>query len=613
MRSDLESSKLHEIDMRSGTFSSTRKVIDSTYSIVDGSTIIHALDSELEDQIVRLPAVGEGKFFIVANVGATNNLVIESANGSPVATLLPDDTALVLTEGAVWYALRGWTGTSDFGVAGPDHQHGLVPDPGPTYDADPSHRRYLSELGWMEISEITGDDFFKYFTAGGTTLIPLGADTLNFTSANDTLTLTGNDTTDVVDFSINYAVVDHDLLLNFVPDEHVAHTSVVLTAGLGLSGGGDIAASRTFDLDFSELTVTTPVLTDWAVGHIAAGPRRHLWSAVNAIFDHNALVNYSANRHIDHTAVAISGGAGLTGGGTIDASRSIALDIHGQLTDVIATGDEFIYWDVSGSDFNKITLLGINQALDITSLINYSANKFVDHTSVSVIAGSGLTGGGDISASRTLNVGAGTGITVNVDDVALDTSNARNADHSSISIATSEGIKGGGNITTTRNLTLDITGLTSGSIGASDELVFYLVSSSVHRKITFSALKTALALAAIATSGSASDLGTGTLAVGFSATSFNAGTKSSGTFTPSPASGNMQHYTNGGAHTLAPPSTTCTMVIECTNSSAGAITTSGFSLVTGDSYSSTGTKKHIFYITKTNSFSHLHVVYITGT
>jgi hypothetical protein len=39
-----------------------------------------------------------------------------------------------------------------------------------------------------------------------------------------------------------------------------------------------------------------------------------------------------------------------------------------------------------------------------------------------IISGGGLTGGGDLSVDRTLVVGAGTGITVNADDVAIDTS-----------------------------------------------------------------------------------------------------------------------------------------------------------------------------------------------
>lgn len=40
-------------------------------------------------------------------------------------------------------------------------------------------------------------------------------------------------------------------------------------------------------------------------------------------------------------------------------------------------------------------------------------------TSTQIISGGGLTGGGDLSSDRTLAVGAGTGITVNADDVAL--------------------------------------------------------------------------------------------------------------------------------------------------------------------------------------------------
>jgi len=46
----------------------------------------------------------------------------------------------------------------------------------------------------------------------------------------------------------------HDAFSDFVADEHVAHGGVTLTAGLGLAGGGTIAASRSFSLDLSELT-----------------------------------------------------------------------------------------------------------------------------------------------------------------------------------------------------------------------------------------------------------------------------------------------------------------------------------------------------------------------
>jgi hypothetical protein len=41
--------------------------------------------------------------------------------------------------------------------------------------------------------------------------------------------------------------------------------------------------------------------------------------------DHNALLNYVANRHIDHSAVNINAGTGLTGGGDITATRTISM------------------------------------------------------------------------------------------------------------------------------------------------------------------------------------------------------------------------------------------------------------------------------------------------
>lgn len=54
------------------------------------------------------------------------------------------------------------------------------------------------------------------------------------------------------------------------------------------------------------------------------------------------------------------------------------------------------------------------------SLLNYVADQHVAHTGVTLTAGAGLTGGGDISANRTFTVGPGTGITVNADDVAVN-------------------------------------------------------------------------------------------------------------------------------------------------------------------------------------------------
>lgn len=51
--------------------------------------------------------------------------------------------------------------------------------------------------------------------------------------------------------------------------------------------------------------------------------------------------------------------------------------------------------------------------------LDTSSTRNTDHVGVNIVAGSGLVGGGDISLSRTLSVGAGTGIVVNTDDISV--------------------------------------------------------------------------------------------------------------------------------------------------------------------------------------------------
>jgi len=52
-----------------------------------------------------------------------------------------------------------------------------------------------------------------------------------------------------VDIDAVEAQINHDNLLNFLLNEHINHTGVSIIAGVGLSGGGTIAADRTIDLD----------------------------------------------------------------------------------------------------------------------------------------------------------------------------------------------------------------------------------------------------------------------------------------------------------------------------------------------------------------------------
>ena len=101
----------------------------------------------------------------------------------------------------------------------------------------------------------------------------------------------------------------------------------------------------------------------------------------------------------------------------------------------------------------------------------------------------------------------------------------------------------------------------------------------------------------------------GTLTIdGVQTTSDDDGTKTTGTYTPVVTDGNFKEIVNGGAFTLAPPAETCTMVIQVlNNASAGAITTSGFTIVDGDAQATTNTNKFMYFICRTADYSYLTI------
>lgn len=95
--------------------------------------------------------------------------------------------------------------------------------------------------------------------------------------------------------------------------------------------------------------------------------------------------------------------------------------------------------------------------------------------------------------------------------------------------------------------------------------------------------------------------------VGYTATSADDGTKSSGSYTPTPAGGNFKRIVNGGAFTLNAPTAAgdYTLIIQITNNAtAGAITLSGFSKSTGDTFTTTNGDDFLLYVAKINGFTH---------
>jgi len=141
----------------------------------------------------------------------------------------------------------------------------------------------------------------------------------------------------------------------------------------------------------------------------------------------------------------VSGDIGIAAGGSVTiAANSVALgnDTTGNfMTDVSAgTGISVTHTPGEGS---TATIATNDGAIVHDNLSGFVANEHIDHSGVTITAGAGLTGGGDITSTRTLDVVGGTGVTVSADAVAIGQDVATNAN---VTFA---------NITATGNLTVE--------------------------------------------------------------------------------------------------------------------------------------------------------------
>lgn len=117
-----------------------------------------------------------------------------------------------------------------------------------------------------------------------------------------------------------------------------------------------------------------------------------------------------ANAELANSSITVTAGTGLSGGGSVSLGGTVSVDID-------------------SAEF----LAAFEASINHDNLTGFVADEHIAHSGVSIIAGDGLTGGGDITTSRTLNVVGGDGITVNADEIEVT------VDDSTIELSASNG------------------------------------------------------------------------------------------------------------------------------------------------------------------------------
>jgi hypothetical protein len=144
-------------------------------------------------------------------------------------------------------------------------------------------------------------------------------------------------------------------------------------------------------------------------------------------FTEKSTSDLSEGTNLYHTTARARAAISVTdaaGDGTLAYNASTGVITYNGITDAQVRGK---LSGGTGITYNSGTGAITTTDGDIVhdNLSGFVANEHIDHTSVSVTAGTGLTGGGTIAATRTLNVIGGKGIIANANDIQVDSGNIK--------------------------------------------------------------------------------------------------------------------------------------------------------------------------------------------
>lgn len=230
--------------------------------------------------------------------------------------------------------------------------------------------------------------------------------------------------------SAEFSLTDTTLSLNTAAGG-AASADLTLTAGTGLSGGGDLTANRTFDLDFSGMTAETAIVAADVLAFYdddGADMNKITFANFEASLTIANMSDYVASSFTDLTTIVLTAGTGLSysvGGTNLNSSATIDLDLN-ELTSATSfdtAADYAVFYDASETVEKKILLedfvgaalgdakyyVGTNQAVGAEADVDYDTAEYdaLERGTFSTSANSYTsTSGGRVLVAAQVRIGA---------------------------------------------------------------------------------------------------------------------------------------------------------------------------------------------------------------
>ena len=200
-------------------------------------------------------------------------------------------------------------------------------------------------------------------------IVTIGASTA--TSFNGAI----NSTNSVVSGS---SQISHDSTTGYSANKHVDHTSVLISAGNGLSGGGDISSTRTLTLDSGSTHFTTGVKTTLNSNTVISGSSQITYANISSI--PAGIVSGSSQTIANLPGGTISGssqvvGSSITTNTVSFNGTSVALGGSGTIANLVSGSSQI----TAGSTTNFAT--DVKTRLDANTVVSGSGQVAIASTS----------------------------------------------------------------------------------------------------------------------------------------------------------------------------------------------------------------------------------------